>query len=74
MNTSFFNEFTLSLPINGETFIERMAEKSVLAGIPVSRLIKNNNNTDNLIVVASTETNTEEDINKYIEVANEVLK
>jgi glycine dehydrogenase subunit 1 len=40
LNTSFFNEFTLSLPINGETFIERMAEKRVLAGIPVSRLIK----------------------------------
>ena len=74
LNTSFFNEFTLSLPINGETFIERMAEKRVLAGIPVSRLIKSNNKTDNLIVVASTETNTEEDINKYIEVANEVLK
>ena len=71
LNTSFFNEFTLSLPINGETFIERMAEKRVLAGIPV---IKSNNKTDNLIVVASTETNTEEDINKYIEVANEVLK
>ena len=74
LNTNFFNEFTLSLPINGETFIERMAEKRVLAGIPVSRLIKSNNKTDNLIVVASTETNTEEDINKYIEVANEVLK
>ena len=74
LNTSFFNEFTLSLPINGEAFIEKMAEKKVLAGIPVSRLIKGNNKTDNLIVVASTETNTEEDINKYIEAANEVLK
>ena len=50
-----------------------MAEKRVLAGIPVSRLI-NNNKTDNFVVVASTETNTEEDMNSYIEAANEVLK
>ena len=51
-----------------------MAEKGVLAGIPVSRLINNNKELDNFIVVASTETNTEDDMNSYIESANEVLR
>ena len=37
LNKSFFNEFTIELPIKGEIFINRMAEKRVLAGIPVSR-------------------------------------
>ena len=61
------------LPIKGEVFVDRMAEKGVLAGIPVSRLINNNKELDNFIVVASTETNTEDDMNSYIEVAKEVL-
>ena len=74
LNKSFFNEFTIELPIKGEVFIDRMAEKGVLAGIPVSRLINNNKELDNFIVVASTETNTEDDMNSYIESANEVLR
>ena len=47
-------------------------KKGVLAGIPVSRLI-NNKELNNFVVVASTETNTEDDMNSYIEAANEVL-
>ena len=73
LNKSFFNEFTIELPIKGEVFVDRMAEKGVLAGIPVSRLINNNKELDNFVVVASTETNTEDDMNSYIEAANEVL-
>ena len=67
------SEFTIELPIKGEVFVDRMSEKGVLAGIPVSRLINNNKELDNFIVVASTETNTEDDMNSYIEAANEAL-
>ena len=74
LNKSFFNEFTVELPIKSKVFVNKMAEKGVLAGIPVSRLINDNKELDNFIVVASTETNTEDDMNSYIEAANEVLK
>ena len=74
LNKSFFNEFTIELPIKSKVFVNKMAEKGVLAGIPVSRLINGNKELDNFIVVASTETNTEDDMNSYIEAANEVLK
>ena len=59
--------------LRAKYLFDRMAEKGVLAGIPVSRLINNNKELDNFVVVASTETNTEDDMNSYIEAANEVL-
>ena len=37
-NKSFFNEFTVELPMNASLFVEKMAEKGGLAGVPVSRL------------------------------------
>lgn len=60
LNTSFFNEFTVKLPVNASDIVEKLASGGVLAGIPVSRLLPNAG-LDNLLLIASTEINTDDD-------------
>ena len=49
-----------------------MAKKGVLAGVPVSRLSSKINNFSNLILVASSEVNSDFDRENYIKSAKEV--
>jgi len=61
LNDSFFNEFTIRVKGDAAEVVEKMAAKSVLGGVPVSRLIPNDPNVKDLIVVAVTETSTDDD-------------
>ncbi|HEY7385005.1 MAG TPA: aminomethyl-transferring glycine dehydrogenase subunit GcvPA [Beijerinckiaceae bacterium] len=60
VNRSFFNEFTVRLPGAAAAAVEALAERDILAGVPVSRLLPDAG-LDDLLVVASTEVNTDED-------------
>jgi glycine dehydrogenase subunit 1 len=60
VNETFFNEFTLRVPGDAAALVERLADKGVLAGVPVSRLLPGAG-LDDLLLVASTEANTDED-------------
>jgi glycine dehydrogenase subunit 1 len=60
LNRSFFNEFTLRLKGDAAGVVEKMAERGVLAGVPVSRLLPKAV-LDDLLLVANTEINTDED-------------
>lgn len=60
LNETFFNEFTLKVKGDAAALVEKMAERGVLAGVPVSRLLPKAG-LDDLLVVASTEINTPED-------------
>ncbi len=60
LNRSFFNEFTLRVKGDAAAIVERMAARGVLGGVPVSRLLPNAG-FDNLILVANTEVNTDDD-------------
>ena len=60
LNKSFFNEFTLRVKADAATLVETMAARGVLAGAPVSRLLPNAG-LDDLLVVANTEVNSDED-------------
>lgn len=60
LNTGFFNEFTLRLPGNAAQIVETMAQNGVLGGIPASRIF-GAGRFDDLLIVAITETNTDED-------------
>tara|TARA_S200000501_G_scaffold307020_3_gene296039 strand:- start:18679 stop:20031 length:1353 start_codon:yes stop_codon:yes gene_type:complete len=71
-NESFFNEFTVELPMNASLFVEKMAEKGVLAGVPISRLSNKINNFSNLLLVASSEVNSDFDRENYIKSAKDV--
>jgi glycine dehydrogenase subunit 1 len=65
LNESFFNEFTLRVPADAAALVEKMAERGVLAGAPVSRLLPNAG-LDDLLLVACTETNTREDRDAFV--------
>ncbi len=61
VNASFFNEFTIRVNGDAAAAVEKMAAKGVLGGVPVSRLLPRGAGVRNLIVVANTEINTDED-------------
>jgi glycine dehydrogenase subunit 1 len=60
VNKTFFNEFTLRLSRPAAEMVERLAERGILAGVPVSRLLPDAG-LDDLLLVASTEVNTDQD-------------
>jgi glycine dehydrogenase subunit 1 len=72
LNKTFFNEFTVKLAKPAADVVERLAEKGVLAGVPVSRLLPDAG-LDNLLLVASTEVNTDDDRAALCAALKEVL-
>ena len=60
LNDSFFNEFTIRVKSDAAATIERLASRNVLGGVPVSRLLPGAG-LDDLILVASSEVNTDDD-------------
>ncbi len=73
LNHSFFNEFTLRLPADAADVVERLAERGILGGVPVSRLEPGKPELANLLLVASTEVNTDEDRAAFVAALKEVL-
>jgi len=73
LNEAFFNEFTIRVPGDGAQVIEKLAAKGVLGGVPCSRLAPDNPDLRDLIVVASTEVNTDEDRAAYAQALKEVV-
>jgi glycine cleavage system P protein (glycine dehydrogenase) subunit 1 len=73
LNESFFNEFTIRVPGTAADIVEKLAGRGVLGGVPVSRLEPNRPELADLILVASTEVNTQEDRAAYAQALQEVL-
>jgi len=69
----FFNEFTLKLPKPAALVVDALAERGVLGGVPVSRLYPYEPRFGDLLIVAATETNTDEDAAAYRVALKEVL-
>ncbi|WP_025898176.1 aminomethyl-transferring glycine dehydrogenase subunit GcvPA [Sneathiella glossodoripedis] len=72
VNETFFNEFTVELPVKAEQAVERLAERNILGGIPVSRLLPEHAEFDNLLLVTVTETNTEEEVDQLVDALKEI--
>ena len=62
VNDSFFNEFTLKLPKEARPAVREMADHGVLGGVPLGRLYPGDASLANGLVVAVTETVTEDDV------------
>lgn len=73
LNESFFNEFTLRLPKPAAEVASELVGRGVLAGVPVSRLYPDHPELANLLLVASTETNSDKDVALFINALREVL-
>ena len=74
LNRSFFNEFTLALPVAAEPVVEALAGEGILAGIPLGRFHPERAELAPLMLVAATETVTEEDIERLAAGLAKVLR
>ncbi len=72
LNETFFNEFTLRIEGDAAALVEKIAARGVLAGVPVSRLLPHAG-LDDLLIVASTEVNTDEDRAAFVAALKESL-
>ena len=70
---SFFNEFTLRLSKPAEGVVEALATMGVLGGVPAARLMPHDPNVSDLLIVAATETVTDEDCEIFAAKLGEVL-
>ena len=73
VNESFFNEFTLRLPIEARPAVHAMVERNVLGGVSLGRLYPGAEALEKGLVVAVTETATNEDISALEAALREVV-
>ena len=62
VNTSFFNEFTVKLPVEARPAVHAMVDKGILGGVSLGRLYPDSPDLANGLVIAVTETVTDDDI------------
>jgi glycine dehydrogenase subunit 1 len=74
VNNSFFNEFTLELPVEARPAVHAMVEKGVLGGVSLGRLYPGVDALQNGLVVAVTEVVSDEDIDALEGALKEVCK
>jgi glycine dehydrogenase subunit 1 len=72
-NDSFFNEFTVALPKAAAPVVEALAARRILGGVPVSRLLPGDKSVENLLLLAATETATDEGMDALVAGLKEVL-
>ena len=73
LTPAFFNEFTVRLPRAAAPVVDALAKRGVLAGVPASRLWPGAG-LDDLLIVAVTELNTDEDAAALAAGLREVLR
>ena len=73
LNTAYFNEFALRLSKPAAQVVDALVDKGVIAGVPAARLMPNDPEADNLLLVAATEMNTEDDRIAFARALEEVL-
>jgi glycine dehydrogenase subunit 1 len=74
INTTFFNEFTLSLNMReARPVVRELAARGILGGVSLGRLYPGEKSLERGLVVAVTETATKEDIDTFAAALEEVL-
>jgi glycine dehydrogenase subunit 1 len=74
VNDSFFNEFTLRLPVEARPAVHAMVERQVLGGVSLGRLYPGVEGLANGLVLAVTETVTDADIDALEAALKEVVQ
>ena len=70
---AFFNEFTLRLPTEARPVVRALAERNILGGVSLGRLYPGVEVLENGLVVAVTETVTDEDVEALAGALEETL-
>jgi len=74
VNDSFVNEFTLKLPVEARPAVHAMVQKGVLGGVSLGRLYPDAAELANGLVIAVTETVTDEDVDALEAALKEVVR
>ena len=74
LTKTFFNEITVALPKPAEPIVEALARRGILAGVPVSRFHTDDARLANLLVLAATETNTDDDVARLVTALTELVR
>jgi glycine dehydrogenase subunit 1 len=74
VNDNFFNEFTLRLPVEARPAVHALVEHGVLGGVSLGRLYPGESGLANGLVVAVTETVTDEDVDAFEAGLKEVVQ
>ena len=73
LNDAFFNEFTVRLHKPAIEVVDTLAERRILAGVPVARLYPDQPALANLMLVAATEMNSDADMAALAQALEDVL-
>lgn len=73
LNAAFFNEFTVTLGQDARDVVRRLTGRNILAGVSLGRLYPAEPQLAHGLVIAVTETTTEEDIETLASALEEVL-
>ena len=74
LNEQFFNEFTIKVGRDARTLVRELADKRILAGVSLGRLYPDSEGLDDALLVAVTETTSEEDIDALCDALKEACK
>jgi glycine cleavage system P protein (glycine dehydrogenase) subunit 1 len=74
VTSQFFNEFTLKLPVEARPAVHALVEKGVLGGVSLGRLYPGADALQNGLVVAVTETVSDEDVAAFEAALKEVVQ
>ena len=70
---TYVNEFAVILPRDAREVVDELAARGVLGGVPLGRLYPGAPELHRGLLVAATETNTDEDIEVFAEALEGVL-
>jgi glycine cleavage system P protein (glycine dehydrogenase) subunit 1 len=73
LNETFFNEFTIRVSGDADEILARMSERGVLGGVCASRLLPGAG-LDELIIIANTEVNTDDDRVAFVDALKSSLQ
>ncbi|MDQ3078876.1 MAG: aminomethyl-transferring glycine dehydrogenase subunit GcvPA [Pseudomonadota bacterium] len=74
VNHSFFNEFTLKLPVEARPVVHALVERRVLGGVSLGRLYPGVQSLENGLVIAVTEVVSDQDIDALEAALREAAK
>ena len=73
LNNAFFNEFSVRLTKPAADVVSALAKKNILGGVPASRLLPHEADAKNILVLAATELNNDDDMDKLANALGEIL-
>jgi glycine dehydrogenase subunit 1 len=73
LTEAIINEFTITVAVESRQLVRDLAHKGVLAGVSLGRLYPDGDRRENGVVIAVTETATEEDIEALASALEEAL-